>query len=86
MFHIGSRGYISVESSVDSEDHFSCLLNYTSVETKVLLSDSLEGESIGFTCYNLTSAAFLVPVEGEIVNLSKFEDFEFSKSITVYTL
>ena len=64
-----------VESSVDNEDHSSCLLHLTSVVTKVLLTDILEGENIGFefTGY-LTSGALLGLVEGEII-LSKLEYF-----------
>ncbi len=60
-----------VESCVDSEDHFLCLLHLTLVVTKVLLTHTLEGHSVGLiSCLDLTSGALFGPVEGE-TTLSK---------------
>ena len=55
---------------------FLCLHHLTSVATKVLLRDPLEGENIGFTgCLDLMSRALLGPLEGEIT-FDKFECFQ----------
>ena len=62
------HGFMSIESSVENNDHSPCLLHLTFVVTQVLFFDVLEGESVGLNgvCLDQLTRAFFAPSVSEI--------------------
>ena len=68
---------MSVESSINGEDHFICFFHVTSVAAKVFLTDTLKPENIGVTgtCMDLVSGPLFHPMKSEILS-GKLKHFQ----------
>ena len=86
LLSLTGRIFRMVQRPIDCEDHFPCLLHFTLVKTKVLLTDTLKDEYIGFSsCVYLVFGALLGPVKGEVI-FSIFKYFQFSIAAMSHSL